>query len=206
VQLEHREVQLRHEEVHVVARVADECDALAVARHVGAAGAEEELRAVVPVEEIRTTNRSAAVDALEVDTRRAEVADCVGVGLMGDGRAVGGDVVRDELPEDRPARRLASVVALAGIGRKACVACPATPAEHAEELVLSCKRSQLRKEPAVAPGVDRRPGRAPRSEAVVADVMGRDGGHAKIVPAGARVMPCNAGPGLAYFAFEAPSK
>ena len=105
-------MELGHEEVDVVARVADQRDALGIARDVvrltGVVSADQ-LRRVFALVEVWTPHRSAAVDALEVDPRCAEVTDRVRVGVMGNGRAVGGDVVRERLPESgQPAASRAS--------------------------------------------------------------------------------------------------
>jgi hypothetical protein len=97
--------------MHVVAGVADQGHALLVARHVGAVGAEQELRRVVDVEQVRRADRAVRVDHLQVELRDARVAQRPGIDATGDGRAVGGDVVGDQLAEERPPGGLDGVVA-----------------------------------------------------------------------------------------------
>src|SRR5215210_1154334 len=77
---------------------------LLVAGHVMAAGREQQLRGIGVVVEVRRADGAGAVDALQIRPRRAEVADPVGVGAVAERRAIGGDVMGDELPEEGPAR------------------------------------------------------------------------------------------------------
>ena len=123
-------VQLGDEDVHVVARVAEQRGALRVARHVAVAA--QQLRRVARVVEEGRADRPGAVEALEVGPRRAEVGDRRRVGVRADGRAVGGDVVGDELPEEGPAGRGGAVVA----GRVAAVAQPARGPEREQRRLV----------------------------------------------------------------------
>jgi hypothetical protein len=106
-------MQLRDEDVDIVARVAQQGGALRVARHVAVAA--EELRRVLCVVEEGRADRPGAVERLEVRPRRPEVGDRRRVGVRADGRPIGRDVVRDELPEERPASRRGAVVAGASL-------------------------------------------------------------------------------------------
>ena len=145
--------------------------ALRVARDVAVAG--EQLRRVARVVEEGRADRPGAVEALEVGPRRAEVGDRRRVGVRPDGRAVGGDVVGDELPEERPAGRGDAVVA----GRVAAVAQAARHSEREQRRLVALERRQVGEGAPVAPA-DRRDGRVDRpfgSEAVVADRVRGDG-------------------------------
>jgi hypothetical protein len=73
--------------------------------------AEQELRRVAEVEQVGRTDRAVRVDHLQVEFRGAGVAQRLGVDAAGDGRAVGCDVVGDELPEERPPGGFGGVVA-----------------------------------------------------------------------------------------------
>ena len=115
-----RELQLRDDEVLVVARIGDERDVLAVARHVVARRPvardggrardllDEEGRAPTVdglVVEVGAHARTAAVDTVEVERRDAEVADRLGVLTPRQARRrIEGHVVVEELADEREAR------------------------------------------------------------------------------------------------------
>jgi hypothetical protein len=82
VGLDEAELHLVHEEVGVVALIADQGDALVISRNVVAALTEQELRRVVLLEEVRRTRRAGCVDAFEVGARRPEVLDAIRVCVM----------------------------------------------------------------------------------------------------------------------------
>ena len=96
-------LHLAHEDVHVVARVADERCALLVPRHV-AVVLEQLCRVVAPVE-IGRAGRAASVERLEIRTRRAHVPQRGEIGVLAKRRSIGREVVRDVLAEERPAGR-----------------------------------------------------------------------------------------------------
>jgi hypothetical protein len=125
VEMQHGPVQLAHEQVDVVAGVADEGHALGVAGQVG---------------------RPPSV-----------VADLGQLGVVGQRRAVGGDVVGHKLPEHRPPGRPVGI----GVGRTGAglerrgggVAGPAGPAQGVQGVVLVVQRVELREQaPVAAPG------------------------------------------------------
>ena len=120
VELEDRHVRLRHDQVFVVAMIADQREAFGAARQVvamiagDAAGghvdvlADEKLRtgilavgvARVARVEVAAAVRSEAVDRVEIQRRRAKVLDRRWIGLLlADRGQVQRDVVIDELPE-----------------------------------------------------------------------------------------------------------
>ena len=99
---------------------------------------EQQLRRIVALVEVRAPDGAAAVEALEVQARRAEVAQRVLLGVRAERRAVGGDVVGDELADERPAGRDGRVVvarrssaslavARAAGRRRSCAAAPRRP-------------------------------------------------------------------------------
>jgi hypothetical protein len=152
VKAEHRQVELRDEDVNVVARIADQGDALAVARQVGLLArivqAEQELgRVVAPVEE-RVADRTVAVDALEVRARRAEVLDALTGRSAYERAAVGGDVVGDQLAEEGPAGRDVDGVG-AGVTR---VADAARTRQAKQSLLVPVDGGQIREEALVPVG------------------------------------------------------
>src|SRR5204863_3351017 len=101
-------------------RIADDGDAFRVARNVDIVGSEEKLGGIVASIEKRMANRAVAVQTLEVQERRARVAQRGGIRMAPQRRSIRRDVVRDELAEDRPAggdiaKRLRAVVSVAAI-------------------------------------------------------------------------------------------
>ena len=107
--LEHGDVHLRDQKVHVLARVADQRDALLVPRQVLRAPlvveSEQHLGRVFPAKEERVANRAVAIHGLEVQACAAGVPNQRRVVVMGHRGSVGCDVMGDELPEHRPACR-----------------------------------------------------------------------------------------------------
>jgi len=87
VQVQHGHVELAHEQVHVVAGIADQGDALVVAGQVprppGVVAAEQQLGGVVAVVQEGAAGRTVAVDAFQVDPWAAGVADLGQLGVMG---------------------------------------------------------------------------------------------------------------------------
>ncbi len=127
------DLHLAHEHVHVVSRVADEGDAVLVAWHV--AVMLQQLRGVVAAIQVRRTNRTAAVERLEVGSGRAHVAQRGEVGMGPQRRTVRRQVVRDVLAEERPTR-LAPSVAM-GV---ASVAEPAGGADMVQQRLVDLER------------------------------------------------------------------
>ena len=175
VDLDHRYVQLRDDYVDVVARVADQRDSLRVSRHVGLlsplVATEQQQRRVVAAVKERTTDLARSVEALEVRPRTAEVDSVRELGAVGQRRAIGGDVVRDELSEQGPAR--------GGLGRVLAglttVTDAAGGAERQQRVVLARKRRQFGEEPLVASrgSADRRVDRPGGRQAVIATESAR---------------------------------
>jgi len=185
VEMQHGQVQLAHEQVDVVAGVADEGHTLGVAgqvgRGAGVVAADQELGRVVAVVQERHAGRAVAVDDLEVGPGAAGVADLGQLGVVGQRGAVGGDVVGHELPEHRPPGRPLGI----GVGRTGPqrdrgggVAGPAGPAEGVQGVVLTVQRVELREQAPVAPTGRLRVHRPSRGQAVVADPSRR--GHGRL--------------------------
>ena len=178
-------MELVDEEVHVIARVADQGEAFLVSRHVVSARPDQELGGIVALVQVRAADRAAAVEALEVEARRAEVPEPVLLGVRAEGRAVGRDVVRDELADERPTRRHGRVVA-AGLPGLATVAGAAGRADHVQQGLVGGERRQVGEHPPVAAAVDRRVDHPVGRQAVVAceDGLGADchGGMSPAAP------------------------
>ena len=144
-----RDLQLAHEHVRVVARIADQRQALVVARDV--AVALEQLRRVVAPVQVRRADRPAAVERLEVGARGAHVVQAREVRVRAQRRAVRGQVVRDVLSEERPAG-LGLRVALA----IAAVAEPSGRADPVQQRLVGDQRGQVEHPPVAPADLDRR--------------------------------------------------
>ena len=79
VEFDEGDHHLAGEQVHVVARISDEGDALVVARDVASRGGEQELGRVVFAVQVRRAHRARAVDALQVGLGDPKVANLGGV-------------------------------------------------------------------------------------------------------------------------------
>ena len=164
VELEHREMRLRHQKVLVVAMIADEREPLRAARQIVAeialAGveilADQQLRPVLVAGgriariEMRAAVRPEAVDAIEVDRRGAEILDAERiVRLVAERGQIKRDVVVDELAEiGEPGR---DVRIVAGRDRREC--CRSWLGERFELGVGDLERRQHREHPAEHAGV-----------------------------------------------------
>jgi hypothetical protein len=82
VHSDQRDRHLAGEQLHVVARIADQRDALVIARDVDARGREQELGRIVLAVQVRRADRARAVQALEIRPRRTRVAKPADVGMM----------------------------------------------------------------------------------------------------------------------------
>ncbi len=146
------EVELSHDHMGVVPQVADDGGALRVPLHVvGQAGvvpAEEELGRVFDIEEVGRTGRSGTVEKLEIDLLAACVPERCHVRVVDQGRAIGRDVVSDELAEEGPARRAARVVG-SPLGERRSVAGAALASQGVEQRLFDLESGQLREEPAI---------------------------------------------------------
>jgi hypothetical protein len=109
VQLDEGDGHLAREQMHVVAWIPDERDPLVIAGHVAALSRQQQPGRVVLGVQVRRADRPGAVQTLQVGPRHSEVAGSVGIGAVRHRRAVSGDVVGHELPEERPHRRDVSV-------------------------------------------------------------------------------------------------
>jgi ferredoxin len=156
--------------MHVVARVADEGDALVVSRHVASRGREQELGRVDLAVQVRRADRTCPVDALEVGLGDAEVADPGRVGTMSQRRAIGRDVVRDELPEERPHRRDIGVGVIGDAGAE--VARSTRTAELMKPLLVNVQRGHVFEQRAVTAAVDGRVDAFRRQAVISGDTPG----------------------------------
>ena len=113
-------VQPRDDQVLVVARIADDRASVRAARQVleGPAALHLELDVVGGVVELLLRDRPGAVDRVQVERRRAEVARVGRIGGLCEPRCgVEGHVVVDELAEEGRPRRVAGVVGIVGAQR-----------------------------------------------------------------------------------------
>src|SRR5215469_924345 len=105
MKMQERKMQLRDEEMGVVACVTNDGDPLFVSRQIAYRAAtmtNQELVAIPDVKQIRLPYGASAVEAFQIETRLAKVLDFVDVFCRLQGRAIMCNVVRNELPEERP--------------------------------------------------------------------------------------------------------
>src|SRR5438105_6295050 len=74
VYLEHGEVDLRDEQVRVVARIGAQRDSIRVSRQIISARSKKKLCRVLPLKQKRVTDRPVTVEPLEIQLRRASIA------------------------------------------------------------------------------------------------------------------------------------
>ena len=191
VKLDEEQVQLRDDEVLVVARVAEQRAALLVARQVhrrqrvvagGAAHEQVDPRTAraIPVVEEGLVGGAGPVERVEVQARRAEVDERVGVVVALQLRSgIERDVVVDELPEVRVARRDRLVVLAARPARHVID-------ERVERRVVQLPGLELGEHPAEAPALLGRPAALPARRCQAVPRGG--GGHRGDRPA--RILRC----------------
>ncbi len=144
------ELHLAHEQVRVVALIPEQGDSLVVPGNVVTTLTEQQLRRIVLLEEVWGTGRPGGVDDLEVGAWRSEVLDAICVCVMAQRGAVGGDVMSDELAEERPACGHLAVGRRIGV----VIADAARAAEGVERLVLGIQGGQGLEQASVATAVD----------------------------------------------------
>ena len=130
-----RQVHLRHEQVRVVPRIADHGGALGVPEHIAAALAGQQLGGIIPAEQERMADRTVAIEALEVQRRRACVLQLRRIQVGAQRQSVSRDVVGDELPEERPPGRFRAERCV-GVHFVAAVAQPSAAPERVEERLV----------------------------------------------------------------------
>jgi len=123
-------------------------------------------------------HRTCPVDALEVGLGHAEVVNRGPAhGAMSQRRAIGGDVVGDELPEERPHRGDIGVGVVDELDAE--VARSARPPERMQRVLVDPEWRQVLEQWAVAPAVDGRINPFGR-EAVISDAT-QPRGHANLL-------------------------
>ena len=98
-------MQLRNEEMRIVARVAHKCETLLLAREIPSGGigaSDQELVRIIAIIQIGLTNGASAVEALQVEPRGAVVPNLIEVFAVLKNSAVVRDVVSDELAKKCP--------------------------------------------------------------------------------------------------------
>ncbi len=151
VSLDHRDLQLRHEEMDVLAGIADQGQAFLVAREVvresSIVEAEQELGRILAAEEERVSRGTLAVQAFQVEARAADVANKGFVVMVGHRRAVRRDVMGDELPEHGPSggdRPRLLTLRLRGVTRSA------RAADRMQKRRIDVQGGQVREHPRIA--------------------------------------------------------
>ena len=114
VGVDQRDLQLVDEQMHVVARIADQRHALRVAGHIASVRAGQQQRRIVTLIQVRRSDRPTAIQTFQVRGGRPVVAHTGRIGAAHEWRAISGDVVRDELPQKRPPGRDRRVRAVTG--------------------------------------------------------------------------------------------
>ena len=125
--------------------------------HVAAVGREQQLGRVVLGVQVRRADRARAVERPRGWPSARGSCGSGGIGAMRQRRAVGGDVVRHELPEERPHRRDASVGVIAEVDAQ--VARAAGAAERVQRRLVGLERGQVRR--TASGSARRRSGRRP---------------------------------------------
>ena len=146
VSLEHGEMQLRHQHVRIVARVADNRDALCVSLQVCSVHTKQELRRVVTLVEERMAGRSVAVEGFKIELRAASIVQFRGIGMGSQNGPVSRYVVSHKLAEDGPtgggvSQGVGSVIDVSAIAETACAT------ERVQELLIGLKRWKFGKHP-----------------------------------------------------------
>src|SRR5262249_35741906 len=95
-------MQLRHEHVRVVARVADNRDSLCVSLKVCSIQAKQELRWIVALVQERIADWSIAVQAFKVELRTAGIAQVRRISMGSQNGPVSRYIMSHKLAEDRP--------------------------------------------------------------------------------------------------------
>src|SRR5262245_52557353 len=96
-------------------------------------------------------DRPIAVQTFQVQSRRSRVVELMRVDAMANRRSIGRNVVGDELPEERPTRRIAAERGLVIVIRLT-VAQSSGASERVEEGVVGGEMREIGKKPAVRRG------------------------------------------------------
>src|SRR6476661_1902360 len=134
--------------MRVVPGIADDRRALVVPQEVVTATAEQELGRILALEQVGMPDRAVPVEALEIDLRRSRVAQPARVNVPPDHGSIGRDVVRDELPEEGPPRRILTERRLVVLLIAAVAQSPRIP-ERQQELIVGREGGELREQPSI---------------------------------------------------------
>ncbi len=131
-------MQLGHQHVRIVARVADDCDAFCVTLHVCSVSTKQELRRIVTLVEERMAGRSVTVQAFKVELRAAGIVQFRWIGMGPQGGPVGRNIVSHKLTEDRPTsgsvpQRIGRIIDVPAIADTACAT------KRVQELLIGLK-------------------------------------------------------------------
>src|ERR1700722_4364145 len=147
-------MQLRYEHMRIVARVADNRDALCVSLQVCSVQPKEELCWIAALVEEWMAGRSVAVEAFKIELRAARIVQPRDIGVALQNGPVSRNVVSHKLAEDGPTGRgvtqgIGGVLDISAIADTACAA------ESMQESLIGLKRWQLGKHPSVTYGAKR---------------------------------------------------
>src|SRR5580700_8249434 len=132
-------MQLRYEHMRIVARVADNRDALCVSLLVCSVQPKKELCWIVALVEEWMAGRSVAVEAFKIELRTARIVQLRGIGMALQNGPVSRNVVSHKLTEDRPTgggvtQGIGGVFDISAIADTTCAA------ESMQELLIGLKR------------------------------------------------------------------
>jgi len=135
----HGEMELRHQHMGIVARVADNCHAFCISLQVCSFRAEQELRWVVTLVEERMAGGSIAVQAFKVELRAARIMQFRSISMGPQDGPVSRNIVSYKLAENGPAsggvtRRVGRVIDVTAIAETACAT------KRVQELLIGLKR------------------------------------------------------------------
>jgi hypothetical protein len=102
VRVREGEVHLRHQDVGIISRVANDCSPLSVAENIAIALAKQKLGGISALEQERMADRAIAIQALKVQPWRSGILEFTGVDAVAYRRSIRRDVVGDELAKERP--------------------------------------------------------------------------------------------------------
>src|SRR5256714_14877975 len=165
------DLEARHEGVHIIPWVADERQALLVARKIATSSPEQQFRRICLVVEIGCADRTGSIERLEIGTRGASVSQRIDVAVRAQGRSVGRQIVCQVLAEEG----LASFDVALGVTRAPVADAALTP-KGKQAIVVEARGRQVREHASIAAALNERSiDGATRCEAQVARWMGRAG-------------------------------
>ena len=165
------DLEARHEGVHIIPWVADERQALLVARKIATSRRKQQFRRICPVVEIGRADRTGSIERLEIGARGASVSQRIDVAVHPQRGSVGRQIVCQVLAEER----LASFDVALGVTRAPVADAALTP-KGKQAIVIEMRGRQVREHASIAAALNEWSiDGATRCEAQVARWMGRTG-------------------------------